>query len=202
MRQNFFLFLLSPFFLFATIEIAKDQQNAPPAQKRETAEAAIKEKKTEVTTAQKKEAVQTQKAADQKALSKKTAKIEVVAQSKAPKEIAAKENSQEEDSYPESAATVPSYLNEGHQKQFFVTLLVICVFILFALIVIYIFKRASPMSAITRKNSRNNIKILERRSLSPQTYLYHIQVGDKQFILSESKVEVRSVATLDWTDPK
>lgn len=98
--------------------------------------------------------------------------------------------------------TTAPFLETGYQKQFFKTLIFICVLILFALIVIFIYRRASPMSKITKRNSRNNIKILERRSLSPQTYLYHIQVGDKQFILSESKVDVRNVATLDWLNGK
>lgn len=109
---------------------------------------------------------------------------------------------QVEEDFPKSSASPPAYLDEGHQKQFFITLIFICVLILFALIVIYVYRRASPMSKITKKNSRNNIKILERRSISPQTYLYHIQVGDKQFIVSESKVDVRSVATLDWPERK
>ena len=193
MRQNFFLFLLSPLFLFATIEIAQEPQAAPKKniEKTET-NGQIEQAKPQATTA-KKEPFPPAKAPVVKKETKKQeiAKVEPSTQERA-----------EEERYPESAATVPSYLDDEHSKQFFLTLIIICVVILFALIVIYIFKRASPMSAITRKNSRNNIKILERRALSPQTYLYHIQVGDKQFILSESKVEVRSVATLDWSDPK
>ncbi|MCH9812072.1 flagellar biosynthetic protein FliO [bacterium] len=201
MRQKFFLFLLSPLFLFATIEIAKEPAKKPPTKTLE--KAAPKEEAASVATttvtAEKKTTASTPAPAPVKTTVVK--KKEVVRKA-TPQEVSLSETPQNEEDYPKSAATVPSYLNDGHGKQFFLTLIIICAFILFGLIVIYIFKRASPMSAITRKNSRNNIKILERRSLSPQTYLYHVQVGDKQFILSESKVEVRSVATLDWTDPK
>jgi len=96
--------------------------------------------------------------------------------------------------------TTPNFIDPAYQKQFFRTLIFLCVLIIFAMIIVYVYKRASPMSAISKKNGRGNIKILERRSLSPQTYLYHVQVGDKQFILSESKVDVRNVSTLDWLE--
>ncbi len=94
----------------------------------------------------------------------------------------------------------PNFLDPNYNKQFFKILIFICLLIIFGMIVIFIYKRSSPIGSITKKNSRNNIKILERRSLSPQTYLYHIQVGNKQFILSESKVETRTVATMDWPE--
>ncbi len=94
----------------------------------------------------------------------------------------------------------PHFLDPNYNQQFFKILIFICLLIVFGMIVIFIYKRSSPIGSITKKNSRNNIKILERRSLSPQTYLYHIQVGNKQFILSESKVETRTVATMDWPE--
>jgi flagellar biogenesis protein FliO len=96
----------------------------------------------------------------------------------------------------------PSFLETGYQKQFFRTLVFFFLFILFGMLAIFIYRRGSNISTISKRNSRNNIKILERRSLSPQTYLYHIQIGDKQFILAESKVDVRNVADLDWLDKK
>lgn len=99
-------------------------------------------------------------------------------------------------------ATTPPFLDTNYQKQFFRILLFFGILIIFLIIVIYIYRRGSPISKITSKNNKNNIKILERRALSPQTYLYHIQVGDKQFILSESKVDTRHITTLDWPDRK
>lgn len=198
MRQNFLLFLISPLCLFATIEIAKQQntiKEVNPQKKVEQVEVTSKEEKAPILEKKKeKEMIATKAHASKKVVPKKVVPKKVVTHA----EIAQEDHEE----FPKSERTAPAFLEDGHQKQFFITLILICAFILFALIVIYIFKRASPMSTITRKNSRNNIKILERRSLSPQTYLYHIQVGDKQFILSESKVDVRSVATLDWPDPK
>jgi flagellar biogenesis protein FliO len=99
-------------------------------------------------------------------------------------------------------APSPKFLESDYKKQFFRTLIFFSLFIGFGMIAILLYKRGSPISAISKKNSKNNIKILERRSLSPQTYLYHIQIGDKQFILSESKAEVRNVADLDWREDK
>ena len=49
-------------------------------------------------------------------------------------------------------------------------------------------------------NHKKNIKILERRQISPATFLYHIQIGNKQIVISESKSEVRVVANLDWDE--
>ena len=106
------------------------------------------------------------------------------------------------DDLPKPEADPPVFFDGSHQKQFIRTLIFICVIIILAMIIVYVYKKGAPMSSITKRNSGNNIKILERRSLSAQTYLYHIQVGDKQFILSESKVEVRNVSTLDWPDRK
>ena len=120
----------------------------------------------------------------------------------APKEqtTPAESDDQDETLNPEPAA--PSFLETGYQKQFFRTLIFLCIFIAFGMIAIFIYRRGSNMTTISKRNSRNNIKILERRALSAQTYLYHIQIGDKQFILAESKVDVRNVADLDWMDKK
>ncbi len=109
-------------------------------------------------------------------------------------------DSSDEDVKPE--ATTPPFLDSGYQKQFFKTLIFVAILLTFFLLVIYIYKRGAPINKLTSKNSKNNIKILERRALSPQTYLYHIQVGDKQFILSESKIDTRHITTLDWPDRK
>jgi len=111
-----------------------------------------------------------------------------------------KEAPQEEELRPE--ATTNPFLESSHQKQLFTTLFFLGILLTFFFIVIYIYRRGTPITTITSKNSKNNIKILERRALSPQTYLYHIQVGDKQFILSESKVDTRFITHLDWSDRK
>lgn len=134
--------------------------------------------------------------ADMEKTEKKHEKHEVVEKKKftPPPQLSTRD--QDEQIKPEP--TTPNFIDPNYQKQFFKTLIFICILIVFAMLIIYVYKRASPMSTISKRNSRGNIKILERRSLSPQTYLYHIQVGDKQFILSESKVDVRNVSTLDW----
>jgi flagellar biogenesis protein FliO len=148
------------------------------------------------------------------------AEIEVATSKAAPKEIVKTEKTTEisqkveqkktgslspkqvqiDDGEMKPEATTPNFIDPNYQKQFFRTLIFICVLILGAMIIVFIYKRASPMSVISKKNGRGNIKILERRSLSPQTYLYMVEIGGKQFILSESKVDVRNVQNLDWPE--
>jgi len=88
----------------------------------------------------------------------------------------------------------------SYKAQFYKTLIAVILILLIVLFFIWILRRFSPSQAF-HANSRKNIKILERRHLSPNTYLYHIQVGEKQFIIAESKFQVSTVATLDWNEP-
>lgn len=46
-------------------------------------------------------------------------------------------------------------------------------------------------------NSNKTIKILERRTLSPKTVLYLLEVKNKKILLSESQLEVRSHKLLE-----
>lgn len=88
---------------------------------------------------------------------------------------------------------------DGYKNQFIKT--VIAITIVFILVVVAIFSlRRYSGTRTFHMNSRKNIKVLERRSLSPNTHLYHIQVGSKQFVLAESKFDVRNVATIDWNE--
>jgi len=113
-----------------------------------------------------------------------------------PKEIP---DTDEELEIPKPSADPPMMVDTAYQKQFIRTMFAIVIIIVVALIVVWILRRYSPARAF-QANNRKNIKILERRHLSPNTFIYHIQVGDKQFILAESKFNVRCVANLDWND--
>ena len=93
----------------------------------------------------------------------------------------------------------PPFIDSHYQGQFFKTLIAIVIIIMVALFVIWMIRRAGP-SRIYQSNKQKNIKIIERRAISSQTFLYHVQVGDKQFIMSESKMDVRTLATLDWPE--
>lgn len=48
-----------------------------------------------------------------------------------------------------------------------------------------------------RFGSHKAIQILEKRSLSPKTLLYIVEIEGKQILLSESQLEVRSLSTLE-----
>jgi len=57
--------------------------------------------------------------------------------------------------------------------------------------------RAKQMQA----NNQKAIKIIERRSLSPKTVLYLIDINNKKILLSESHLEVRSHKILEKEEP-
>ncbi len=45
--------------------------------------------------------------------------------------------------------------------------------------------------------SSRSIKILERRTLSPKSVLYLVEIEGKRVVIAESQLEVRRIATLD-----
>jgi flagellar biogenesis protein FliO len=45
--------------------------------------------------------------------------------------------------------------------------------------------------------SGRSVNILERRALSPKTMLYIVEIGNKKVLISESQVEVRSLASYE-----
>ncbi|OGN61311.1 MAG: hypothetical protein A3F40_02130 [Chlamydiae bacterium RIFCSPHIGHO2_12_FULL_27_8] len=74
-------------------------------------------------------------------------------------------------------------------------------FMLFALIALifitfWLFKRFSKVK-MHQINLTKNIKILEKRPLSPKTMLYLIEVNGKKLLISESNLEVRPIKDLE-----
>ena len=51
-------------------------------------------------------------------------------------------------------------------------------------------------------NHKKHMKILERRPLSPNTYLYLVQIGDQQCMIAESKFQVKHLTTLTQSEKK
>lgn len=73
--------------------------------------------------------------------------------------------------------------------------------ILFALLVLvfltfWIIKRMMGVR-LHQANLTKNIKILEKRAVSPKSLLYLIEVDGKRFVISESNLEVRKIKDLD-----
>ncbi len=100
---------------------------------------------------------------------------------------------------PETEEVDPVPSSDMYQKQFYRTLILTLIIVVGSLALIWFVRKFSkdrPFQA----NHKKNIKILERRQISPSTYLYHIQIGSKQIVISESKNEVRVVANLDWDE--
>jgi len=88
--------------------------------------------------------------------------------------------------------STPSYENAFMKMILILVGLLIVIFLS-----IWLLKRFSR-SRVTSMNHLRNIKILERRPLSPKTMLYLIDIGGKQVVISESHLEVRKITTIDW----
>ncbi|NGX56179.1 MAG: hypothetical protein K1060chlam5_00416 [Candidatus Anoxychlamydiales bacterium] len=61
---------------------------------------------------------------------------------------------------------------------------------------VYFFKRFAKIK-FNSQNVNSNIKILEKRAISPKSMLYLIEVNGKRSLVSESHLEVRKVMDLD-----
>jgi flagellar protein FliO/FliZ len=88
---------------------------------------------------------------------------------------------------------------EQYKTSFIRTVLLIFGIIFLVIIVIWVLRRmggTKPMMS----NHYKNIKILERRALSPQTILYQVEIGGRQVIISESKVQVSALTEFDTLD--
>ncbi|MBN2479579.1 MAG: flagellar biosynthetic protein FliO [Parachlamydiales bacterium] len=74
---------------------------------------------------------------------------------------------------------------------FILTLLVALIFFTF-----WIFRRLMK-TKIEQANLTKNIKVIERRTLSPKSILYLIEIDGKKVLISESNLEVRKIKDLD-----
>jgi flagellar biogenesis protein FliO len=104
-----------------------------------------------------------------------------------------------EELQPAPEESVPSLSPDIYRKQFYRTLIFIIAIIVIALLLIWWMRKFSKNQTF-QANHKKNIKILERRQVSPSTFLYHIQIGSKQVIISESKCDVRLITTLDFEE--
>ena len=59
---------------------------------------------------------------------------------------------------------------------------------------VWILKRLSR-GHFKNMNANRAIKILEKRALSPKTMLYLVEIGEKQTLIAESQLEVKSIVT-------
>ena len=50
---------------------------------------------------------------------------------------------------------------------------------------------------LTQANLTKNIKILEKRAISPKSLLYIVEIDGKKILISESNLEVRKIKEID-----
>ena len=82
---------------------------------------------------------------------------------------------------------------------FWKTMLTLVAILVFFTIVYYLLRRVTGFRS-TKMNLMKNIKILEKRPLSPKSMLYLVEVAGRQFLLAESQIEVRPITQLDWIE--
>ncbi|MFS8563023.1 MAG: flagellar biosynthetic protein FliO [Rhabdochlamydiaceae bacterium] len=97
----------------------------------------------------------------------------------------------------ESAAPIPTTpdLVQGYEVSFLKMGLTFIALIVGIFCTVWILKRLSQ-GHLKNMNSNRAIKILEKRALSAKTMLYLVEIGEKQTLVAESHLEVKSLATL------
>jgi flagellar biogenesis protein FliO len=79
---------------------------------------------------------------------------------------------------------------------FFKMLFTLIALVILIVVSFYFFKRFSKMK-FSSQNQNSNIKIIEKRVLSPKSILYLIEADGKKSLISESHLEVRKIKDLD-----
>lgn len=99
----------------------------------------------------------------------------------------------------QSAAPKLEMATTSYETAFIKMIVVLIGLIALALLAFYLFKKISS-SNMVQSNHYKNIKILEKRALSPKSILYLIEVGGKKLLIGESQVELRGISELSWIE--
>lgn len=86
-----------------------------------------------------------------------------------------------------------------YETAFIRMLFVLIGLLLFTCLGVYLFKRFST-NRLQQSNHARNIKILEKRAISPKSMLYLVEVGGKKLLLGESQLELRHLSGLEWIE--
>lgn len=86
---------------------------------------------------------------------------------------------------------------ESYETAFIKTIVVLVGLLTLVILTVWMFRKINN-GKLRGMNVLKSIKILEKRPLSPKSILYLIEVGGKQVLITESQLEVRKIATLDW----
>lgn len=95
----------------------------------------------------------------------------------------------QEDNYP--VFDTPEY-----KPAFFKMLLILIALIALIFLTFWIFRRLMRMR-LSQANLTKNIKILEKRAISPKSLLYIIEIDGKKVLISESNLEVRKIKDIE-----
>ena len=99
----------------------------------------------------------------------------------------------------QSSAPKLEMATTSYETAFIKMIVVLIGLIALALLAFYLFKKISS-SNMVQSNHYKNIKILEKRALSPKSILYLIEVGGKKLLIGESQVELRGISELSWIE--
>jgi len=89
----------------------------------------------------------------------------------------------------------------SYESAIYKIVFVLLTLILLSALAFYLFKKFAS-SRMQQANHFRNIKILEKRAISPKSMLYLVEVGGKKMLIGESQLELRSLSSLDWIEPE
>ncbi|NGX52215.1 MAG: hypothetical protein KR126chlam5_00511 [Candidatus Anoxychlamydiales bacterium] len=90
----------------------------------------------------------------------------------------------------------PVFETTEYKPAFFKMLLILIGLIALIFLTFWIFRRLMKVR-LTQANLTKNIKILEKRAISPKSLLYIVEIDGKKILISESNLEVRKIKELD-----
>ncbi len=85
---------------------------------------------------------------------------------------------------------------KGYEGAFLKMILTFVALIVGVFFTVWALKRLSR-GHLKNLNANRAIKILEKRPLSPKTMLYLVEIGEKQTLIAESQLEVKSLVTFE-----
>jgi len=90
----------------------------------------------------------------------------------------------------------PVFETTEYKPAFFKMLLILIALIALIFLTFWIFRRLMRVR-LNQANQTKNIKILEKRALSPKSLLYIIEIDGKKILISESNLEVKKIKEIN-----
>jgi len=99
----------------------------------------------------------------------------------------------------EESAKPIDEMHDSYQKAFVKTSIVLVIILILVFVCFWLYKRLMR-TRIRSANHMRNIKVIERRPISPKTILYLLEVGKEQVLIAESQLEVRTIKQFNWNE--